>query len=179
VNIEKEFWKEGEDKQNKQSIHEYLKSYLNQNRFDIVIYDHRTGEVADFICVGYGADRIEVILYHVKAAGGKPENERVSDVYEVCGQVVKSVIWLNNEDDLLKVIEKRVESGSFFLRGDFGKLRGLFEKGKTKGFRYHISLVQPGISAANLTAKLGNVLAAAEDFLVRGNVESMDLFASA
>ena len=42
----------------------------------MVIYDHRTGDVADFICVGKEANRIVAVPYYAKAPGGKPENEK-------------------------------------------------------------------------------------------------------
>lgn len=76
------------------SIHEYLKGSLLGSAAQIVFYDHGSGEVADYITVEQRSTEIAVSLYHCKASGGRKAGARVDDIYEVCGQTIKSLIWL-------------------------------------------------------------------------------------
>jgi hypothetical protein len=88
VNIEVEC---GDCANGKLSVHEFLKSRLISSDAQIVFYDHGSGEIADFVTFTEAMDEIFVRLYHCKGAGGRSPGERVDDLYEVCGQVVKSL----------------------------------------------------------------------------------------
>lgn len=90
VDITKEF---GRVSIGKQSIQEYLNLYLIDKGLDFIYYDHGTGEIADFLTAKIYEKHITIQLYHCKGAGGESPGDRVGDVYEVCGQVVKSTLW--------------------------------------------------------------------------------------
>src|SRR6202041_1766911 len=47
VNPQREFWKEGQVTGGKLSIHGYLEKTLDQIGNSVVLYDHRSGEIAD------------------------------------------------------------------------------------------------------------------------------------
>ena len=78
---------------------------MNVDDNTVVFWDHGSGEAADFIVLRPVADGgVSVILYHCKSAGGAEPGNRVGDVYEVCAQAVKSIIWC----DLPRLMEPRL-----------------------------------------------------------------------
>ena len=71
------------------SIHVRLRTYLLELDYDIIIYDHGSGELADFITIKNDSE-INIELYHVKASKNSvPTGNRVDEVYEVSGQAGK------------------------------------------------------------------------------------------
>jgi hypothetical protein len=164
VDITKEFSADGT---NDNSIHGFLKHSLPPGADEIVIYDHGSGEIGDFVTVQETTNEIQFGLYHCKGSGGTDVGQRVGDVYEVAGQVVKSLIWLRKPHDLLEKIKSRLDQGSLFLKGDRTALRSLFVKAQAKSFQFSIYCVQPGLSASNLADKLTGPMAAARDYVAR------------
>ena len=78
----------------KKSIQDVLFEILNKNNdYTYLIYDHGTGEIADFITITENDNTIETALYHVKAMNGQNYNSDLKDIYEVTQQAIKSVIW--------------------------------------------------------------------------------------
>ena len=79
------------------SLHGYLANQLVNEGFAWILYDHGSGEIADFIAfeevqrgdpVRWGResereprDAVRVYLFHVKKAGGKKAGNRVADAY--------------------------------------------------------------------------------------------------
>lgn len=49
-----------------------------------------------------GEASVEVELYHAKKSGGGEEGDRVGDVYDVCGQANKSIVWTTSKATFLK-----------------------------------------------------------------------------
>jgi hypothetical protein len=144
-----------------------------------VYYDHGTGEVADFIAVTEQDDLVQVELFHCKAAGGDGAGDRVGDAYEVCGQAVKSVIW-TDPHLLIRRIDRRCSEGKGackFVRGAPGRLKEIMGRPRA-GFRFKMVLVQPGFGRDNLSPKLANLLAATNDYLVRGGFMSLPVIGS-
>jgi hypothetical protein len=171
VNIEREC---GND-----SIQEHLKLYLNSADHELLLHDHGTGEMADFLTVGIHNDTVIVKLFHVKGSGGPQPGNRVDDVYEVCGQVVKSLIWLRTPKQLLKKIQARRAQGSLWLKGNDQRLTEFFDRGGQIGFAFHVGLVQPGISKSDLPDKMAEVLASARSHLKSAGIPELIVFASA
>ncbi|MEZ4938765.1 MAG: DEAD/DEAH box helicase family protein [Crocinitomicaceae bacterium] len=91
------------------SIHECISTILKSKDSNVIIYDHGTGEVADFITLKSDTNSILVELYHVKGAGGAKPGDRVNDIYEVCGQAIKSLIWTKNKQIFLNKLKQRVK----------------------------------------------------------------------
>jgi hypothetical protein len=160
------------------SIHEYLKTELIE-KSSILIYDHGSGETADFVSIKEEGDVFTIALYHCKASGGDSPGERVSDVYEVCGQVVKSTMWLARLDRLTQRLEKRVEGPSQFLKGAPRAMKKMLERAARKELRYEIILVQPGIAASRSTEKTLSVIAAANEFVRMAGPIQMKVIGSA
>jgi hypothetical protein len=136
-------------------------------------------EAADFITLSREAERVVIGLYHCKASGEAVPGDRVDDLYEVCGQCIKCLAWVQNEPDLLQHIYKRTLGASRFVRGDYKMVKAQFEHGQKRGFSYRIVLVQPGITKAGLSKKMGEILAATRDYLVRSGVRDFHVLGSA
>jgi hypothetical protein len=101
-------------------------------------------------------------------------------LYEVCGQVVKSLIWIHDNESLRQKIEKRVRNhqGSEFLKGDKELLKEFVLRARTLQTRYEIVIVQPGVSQSSLPEKMGHLLAAANDYIIRGQCCPLKVWAS-
>lgn len=175
TDIKKEFYKNQQDKvdnANKNSIHETLNERLMQNGHSILIYDHGTGEVADFIAFHEYDDRVEINLYHVKGSGGVAPGDRVNDVYEVCMQAVKSQAWTCNKQTFRrKILDRVCNHDEKFLIGDSNLFKTVMDSGKR--IEFFFTIVQPGISQADFSPKLSYILAAADDYITNNGYQSM------
>src|SRR5699024_9535728 len=109
TNIQKEFLgKEEKLKSNQVSIHDALKEYLlrKDSDYDFILYDHGTGEMADYITLKENNNFIEIQLIHVKSASSlSSKNNNVGDVYELAGQCIKSINWIKSKT----ILEKKVK----------------------------------------------------------------------
>lgn len=181
TDIEKEFYydplTEKAANGNRNSIHETLQARLVSENYPVLIYDHGTGEIADFISIEELNDKIQVTLYHVKGSGGANAGDRVNDVYEVCMQVVKSQSWTPNRSAFeKKVIDRTKDKPQKFLSGN----KHLFSQlmNKQKQFAFSFVVVQPGISATSISDKISYVLAATDDSLITNGNESLTVLGS-
>lgn len=141
-----------------------------------IIYDHRSGEAADFI-VGQTepGDRLAISLYHCKGAGGPVSGERVDDVYELAGQSVKSARF-QRKDDLLRHIDRRTQvrrnqGHSPFLVGGRDDALNLIRAYDPISITLAVYAVQPGLSAGGLAETVRAVMAAANDSLTSQGVD--------
>jgi len=160
------------------SIHEFMAYFLEDQRPDVLIYDHRSGEIADHIAIFETENEIVIELYHSKKSGGKVPATRLNDVYEVTSQVVKSTYWLNRPTELLDRLRSRIRSGSQVLLGDTILLSSIFDRMTEKVTRYRINVVQPGISKELLSEPAQRVLAAASDYALRASSDGLFILAS-
>ena len=156
------------------TVHQFLARRLQQqNNALALIYDHRSGEAADFIAVTREAnDHIRISLYHCKGAGGEPSGGRVNDVYEVTCQILKSVAFCDAEV-LAKHIEHRVNPGrhtspSAFLIGNLADTTALLMETSADRVEFAVYGVQPGISKAQIDNHLSDLMAFSLDYVLRG-----------
>lgn len=152
------------------SVHAYLERELAAGSADVVFYDHGSGEIADFVTLAIRGNETHVTLYHCKGSGDEKPGERVEDAYEVCGQVAKSTAWAERRR-LLSTISRRFASRggeSRFVKGDIDTARHALGDGRYVRLVMQIVAVQPGLSKAKLSGKVGAILAAADDFIFGG-----------
>jgi superfamily II DNA or RNA helicase len=174
---------------NKDSIHESLQGDLLSKGLDVLMYDHGSGEIADFVCIKVEASRINISLYHVKGSGGSKPGDRSGDVYEVCGQSVKCLSWIDTARGLKIALNRRGKvstkylapstngKSNKFLVGDLDLALSIIDSGLPLFF--DIVLVQPGIPKDKLSPKIGNILASADDYISsNGNNAKMIILAS-
>jgi len=178
VNIQKEFWKDNEAR-NGNSIHDHLERVLNTHDYPIVFYDHRSGEVADFLTLQILTNETLLTLYHCKKSGGATAGRRVDDVYDVCGQVIKSFNLINYPDDLIKHVRRRSQDGSRFIRGNLAQFERIMNEAKTRRLTYQLIAVQPGIARSQLENTNGSVLAAANEYLHQIGANDLIVWGSA
>jgi hypothetical protein len=152
------------------SIQDTLREILLEDEiFDYVIFDHATGEIADFIAVEEREDMFKLSLFHVKSKSAVNYNSSTADVYEVSGQAVKSVIWLKSKSVLLdKIRQRRRSEHCQFIKGNYDKFREEFRTAD-KAFRAKSVIVQPSISKEQeMPFKIQEVLVASEYYIKRG-----------
>jgi len=175
TDITKEFYKAPEDKvqnHNRNSIHESLEIEIVKSTPNILIYDHGTGEVADYISITDNPTFVIVELFHVKGSSGEEPGDRVKDVYEVCMQAVKSQLWTLNRNGFINKIENRVNGKpKKFVIGNFENFKSIMVK--VKRLRFKFTIVQPGISEETLSEKLSTNLAAADDAIQNNGNEEL------
>lgn len=160
------------------SIQLFLERELDVDENAVVFWDHGSGEAADFVVLRPAPDGgVNVILYHCKAAGGMEPGNRVGDVYEVCAQAIKSIIWCDLPrlvDRLIDRMQRRKGVGKL-VRGDVANMRALASR---RPVRFGMVVVQPGVTKSGLEARLAEVLAAANSHLVRAGHDKLEVWGS-
>lgn len=141
---------------------------------DIIFDDDGAGEIADVVSVKIDMERQKIVfhLYHCKYSQGKRPGARVSDLYEVCGQAEKSIMW---NDNVLSIVQRMIERENVrqrnygetrFERGDLQILHKLKKMIKS-GFEteFEISIVQPGVSILEITSSMKQIILATDAYL--------------
>ncbi len=152
---------------------------IEQDDFEYLLYDHGSGEIADYITIRETEYKLEVILYHVKAMGGKRFNADVNDIYEVTQQAIKSIIWVKSRGTILEKIRSRRKSNhSIMKKGQFHQLEKSLKQNKI--FTTKIVIVQPAISkGVDLPSKYQEVLAATSFYIKNsGRVTELGIWGS-
>ena len=111
-------------------------------------------------------------LVHCKYSRGETAGTRVADLYEVCGQAQKSIMWRRSDlgpffrtlDDRARKKQKR-DGVSPFEAGDIKKLYEVRDKAVMLRRRVQIVIVQPGLSAAQATTQQLDLLASTQAYL--------------
>lgn len=181
TDIKIEFYKNpSEDKAanfNKNSIHETLELKLISDKHNIIIYDHGPGEIADFITIDSDNENIILRFFHIKASQSEEPGDRLSDVYEVCMQTVKSQVWIDNANILNKKLKKRIKNNPHkFIKGDEALMNQLINMKKM--FKFSFIIVQPGISEDSVSNKISHVLASTDDSLKTSGYEPLLILGS-
>lgn len=136
---------------------------------DIIFDDDGSGEIADVIGIKIDKEekRICFHLYHCKFSSQDFPGARVKDLYEVCGQAEKSIMW---NDNPLEFIQRMIErenkrkkdyDDTRFEKGDLQTLHMLKRMIKS-GFEkeFEISIVQPGVSMQKITNSIKQIILA-------------------
>lgn len=170
VNLTQEsMWHKGQLRTN--SIQHKIAS-SNVPNFDLVFDDDGSGECADLVCIKNETSQVSVYLFHCKYSGGIDAGARVKDVVEVSSQAVRSHKWKHRFEALCNHIQNRERSANSterktrFFSGDLQTLRIIAAAAKQKQVDFHITIVQPGLSAGHVTIEQQAVLAAAHAFLL-------------
>ena len=147
-----------------------------------IIYDHGSGEIADYITLKAEGAFIKANLYHCKAMKGENYNSSIEDVYEVAQQAIKSTVWVKSKTTLLNKLLSRIKGSSAnnkFIRGDIKTLKELLKS--QRALEVTVYIVQPAISKnASMKDSVGTILSAAS-FYVRhtGRAKALKIIGSA
>jgi superfamily II DNA or RNA helicase len=123
-----------------------------------VFDDDGSGEAADIIALYELRDTLLVRLYHCKYSSAQKPGRRIEDIYELCGQAVKSVKWASSVKLLTNHLRRREKlrmrnaRPSGFQTGDFTALSSFSGIARQKRVRYESVLVQPGLSKKALSS---------------------------
>lgn len=182
TDVKVEFIKKGTKiAKGKKSIQDTLREILlSDPKNKYVLYDHGTGEMADYITIQEETNQWIVKLYHVKKKSAAGYNNSMNDVYEVAGQAVKSIIWLSSTAKLIDKIRSRQQSSHCVpIKGDSKALLKEL-RGATKQLAGYIVIVQPGLSkSTNMNIKVQEVLASAASYISRaGRVKGLEVIGS-
>jgi len=163
------------------SIQEAIKNYLEEDSsYTHIVFDHGTGEIADFITFKTDDSFIKAEFFHCKAMKGANYNSTVADVYEVAQQAVKSTVWVKSKSLLLNKLQTRIINGKTnkFVRGDIRSLKALLQSQKV--LEVTIFIVQPAISKEDPMADtVGEVLSAATFYIKHtGRVKELKIVGS-
>lgn len=159
------------------SIHEFVKNKLLADPNNkIIFYDHGKGEIADFVVVRETEHDNIVQLYHCKKSGSAVPSNRVEDIYEVCGQASRSIIWRSQKKLTEKIGSRGKKKPEKYLRGSLKEFTAIFEE--TKNRKMEIIIVQPGISKEAIDTNISNNLGATNDIILSGACERLIVWSS-
>ncbi|MDP3230266.1 MAG: DEAD/DEAH box helicase family protein [Acidovorax sp.] len=167
------------DEKRQDSVQYRVIDILRKNgNYDVVFDDDGSGEAADVVAIRIddpkNPKRIEVELYHCKFSMHSEAGARIDDLYVVCGQAQRSIVWLHNRDrrkdlfsHLLKRNEQRVDVGrpTRFEVGNDTRLIQLRDLSKRCELRLSVFAVQPGVSQAKVSPSQLTLLSVADRFL--------------
>ena len=177
-----EFVKNGtKTRKGKNSIQDSLREILLENpKNKYILYDHGSGEMADYVVIQEDTNQWIVKLYHVKKKSAAGYNNSMNDVYEVAGQAVKSIIWLSSTGKLIDKIRSRQSSSHCIpIRGDAKTLLKDL-RSATKQLVGYVVIVQPGLSrTTKMSDKVQEVLGSASSYISRaGRVRGLEIMGS-
>lgn len=154
--------------------------------WDVMIDDDGSGEIADIVAMKLEDNVLTVRLVHCKYAGGGKAGARVGDLYEVCGQTQKSIIWRKQDlEPFFKTLayraKKKVDRTGVnpFEVGDLRALFGLRDKAQVASRKMQFTIVQPGLSAAKSSDQQLELLASTETYLKTTVSGSLEVWTSA
>ncbi|BAJ25867.1 MULTISPECIES: DEAD/DEAH box helicase family protein [Kitasatospora] len=155
------------------SIQFHMSAHLRaSSAFDVLIDDDGPGEAADLVGLRVVDNKyLDITLVHckyTKAAAGR----RVKDLYEVCGQAVRSAKWRRGRTlSLLDHLRDRAQKYtartgiSPYEIGGPRELLAIHDIARTLIPRFHTVVVQPGLQAEHATHDQLLLLAGAEQYV--------------
>lgn len=155
-----------------------IEELRKKNSYQIIFDDDDAGEAADVVTMRLDDPLnprvLHIEFYHCKFSVGDKPGGRVDDLYVVCGQAQRSIVWLHNRDrkkdlfdHLLKREARRLDRGksSRFEVGDEAGLIRYRDLSKRLEVKLAVFAVQPGVSRALVSESQLTLLAVVENFL--------------
>jgi len=169
INIRKE--SQGPGREQDAVQHRTISYLANEKDWDVIIDDDGTGEMADAVFIKHTGHLLEIMLAHCKYSHGDEPGARVADVYEVCGQAVKSHKARAQAPLLLEKLIRR-ERRRQMERGITGLVVGSEPRLLELAHLAHLSdvavtvvVAQPGISQRQMSHAQAEVLASTAQYL--------------
>jgi superfamily II DNA or RNA helicase len=145
---------------------------LKTEPWDIVIDDDGSGEIADVVALRIDQEGLLIRLVHCKFSHGETAGSRVADLYEVCGQAQKSIMWRRSDlRPFFKTLEARARQKqqrtgvSPFEVGDIKKLYQIKDRAIALQRRMEMAIVQPGLSVSKVSTQQLDLLASTQAYL--------------
>jgi len=111
--------------------------------YAIIIKDHRSGEIADFVVLE--PQTRQITFYHCKGTKGATPSNRVTDAYEVLGQACRNCIWISSPR-LMPMLREHVlpPRQSPIIKGSTSELETMVGNFQSNSWTYEVVIVQPG-----------------------------------
>lgn len=156
----------------------FFQELLSDNSYNIIYNDDNSGEIADIIAIKDLPNEIKVEFYHLKYAVNGVVSNEIKNLYEVCGQAQKSLIWNHRDGDkfinhlLKRESLKNKKSQTRLKKGTLEDLEQLLQVVKiTKPIVFDIYIVQPGFSKQNVSDPILYQLGVASNHIKKqGNI---------
>ncbi|MGL4526279.1 MAG: DEAD/DEAH box helicase, partial [Aestuariivirga sp.] len=147
--------------------------------YDLVFDGDAAGEIADVVAIRRQGKVLDIELYHCKFSSEPTPGSRIKDLYEVCGQAMKSVRWADRrslffqkmirqeglrQDALSRTsgdMHSRLQHGDADLLDDWMASRRMMER------KFKVVIVQPGYSKARAVTEHMPLLGAVRSYLAQ------------
>ena len=144
-----------------------------KDEYTILYDDDNSGEIADLIGIKEEEKEIVISLYHLKYANGGKVSNDINNLYVICGQAEKSLVWRDKEISRFfthlfarrtKKYQKR--EGDRLIKGTVADLERLNRiANRQKRVRFEVTIVQPSISKANVSEDILLLLGTTETYI--------------
>lgn len=173
VNIEEEKPTEGVI-----SIFDWISAKLAASDRTFVYCDDAAGEITDYLAVSWRAGRPTLEFSHCKASSSPSPGARVDDLHDVCGQAVRTAPWMNPDRVLAHVARRGGARPDRFVKGSINDLQAAFAREHRQVLTFELTVVQPGLSRAQLAGKVADLLASANAYIVAARFLPLKLWCS-
>ena len=154
------------------SIQYYIANKIKDD-YTILYDDDNSGEIADLIGIKEEEKEIVISLYHLKFANGGKVSNDINNLYVVCGQAEKSLIWRDKEISSFfghlfarKIKTYQNREGNRFLKGSEEELERLKRiANRLKRVKFEITIVQPSISKTKVSEDILILLGTTETYI--------------
>ncbi len=158
---------------------------LAQSGAAVIVDDDGKGEVADLVALSTAdGNYLEITLFHCKYATGGTVGQRVGDLYELCGQAMRSAVWRRQPEEMLRRLIRRErhriaqQRRSGLERGAVTDLVDLMHQLPSLQPRLHVVLVQPGLSVSGFTNSQSELLGSTQTYLAETAAATMRVIGS-
>lgn len=158
---------------------------LPQPEYSVIVDDDGKGEVADLVAITVQDDTyLDIALYHCKHAADGTVGRRVGDLYELCGQAMRSAVWRRQPEHMLRRLIRRERQRatknrrSGMERGTVEDLVNLMHRLPSLQTRLEVVLVQPGLSVSRLSEAQAELLGGTQTYLVETAAATMRVIGS-
>jgi len=171
----------------KDSVQAFMARYLEENQtFDVLIDDDRSGEAADLVGIRVCGGDLHVTLVHCKYSSKPEAGSRLADLYEVCGQAMRGARWRDNAAlPLLEHLDRRAVGymcrfgGSAFEIGDREALFRIRQQAPLLFPRFTTIIAQPGLSIRSASDEQLRLIAGAASYVQTVTKGGFEVYGSA
>lgn len=143
--------------------HRVLQQLAGEADWEVIIDDDGPGEIADIVMLRRAGSQLKLVLAHCKFSGSDTPGARLNDLYQVCGQAMKSHKARSEVELVLKKLlrreSNRAKNGrTGFVEGGEGVLMSILEEARFLDAQVTVVIAQPGLSATQLNTPLSELL---------------------
>ena len=165
--------------QHGRSLFDWLQTRLVASDAVVVFCDDGAGEMADFIAIHETGAGPRIKLYHCKASAEAQAGNRTADLYVVCGQAVKSCVWVRPDQFLVRLRHRAaLRSVLGYIKGDETQANRILSQQARQQVQFDMYIVQPGVQRAERSLDLSNLLAATGYYLSQGGIDTFSIIGS-